>query len=279
MKLGLFLALFQFLLLIDGRAQDTNGQERIYAVPDINGRATLLIKPTLPADVTFENDGTTITLKVVVDKSGDVLSAKCVAGCASTVSAPAEAAAMASSFQPLLVEGRAVKYEGTLMYTIAVQRINWYSFGMALYSTYIFDNISLGPVAAMLTTDFADEKVKLQELDNGVALTTRWKTIEGVRDSIKGKLKGKDEWWFALGIEMREVTAPFQSDQKLNRDEVQKALLDLGKFTESAPSDIPKELIDQLKAVSAYKIDPSAPPQTVKQDIFRLVSKIRPDQK
>ncbi len=67
----------------------------------------------------------------------------------------------------------------------------------------------------MLTNEFAGERNKLQDLDHGVELAFRWKTIEGVRDSIRQKLQGRDAWWFDLGFAMREVTSPFQSDKRL----------------------------------------------------------------
>ena len=258
-------------------AQEKAPEERRYSVPDINGRATLLVRPSLPGDVMIEHDGATVTLKVVVDAEGNVISAKCSLTCPAAVAGPAEAAATASKFRPLVVNGEAVKYEGSLMYTIAVQRVNWYSFGAALYSTYIFDNISLGPVAAMLTSEFAGEKTKLHELDNGVELSVRWRTIEAVRDAIKSKLNARDAWWFAVGIGVRQVTAPFMSDKKLDRDELQKALSNLDKFAASAPPEIPKEVIDDLKAASSFKIEPEMTNRDLYMTVSKMMSGIRPD--
>jgi hypothetical protein len=277
MKLALLFSITLIFATMPSFSQQPRPEDRLYSVPDINGRATLLNKPVLSGEAMIENDGKTFTLKVVVDTDGNVISAKCSAACPSAVAASAEAAAMASKFRPLIVGGRAVRYDGILMYTIAVGRVNWYRFGAALYSTYIFDNISLGPVAAMLTSEFADERSRLHDLDKGVELAIRWKTIESVRDSIKGKLKGTDDWWFTLGIAIRKVSAPFQSNRKLDREELQKAISNLATFVETAPNDIPADLINNLKAASMYKIDPEMSNQALYQTVIKLVSKVHPD--
>jgi hypothetical protein len=276
MKQALLSAIIALTTLIVTLGQDPEDKERVYSVPDINGRATLLVQPEIPGDVSLKTDGNTLIVKVVVDPNGNVVSAKCSLTCPKALAGPAESAAMASKFRPLIIGGRAVKYDGTLMYTIAVEKVNWYRFATALQSTYIFDNLSLGPVAAMLTNEFAGERINLQDLDHGVELAVRWKTIKSVRDSIRGKLKDSDAWWFDLGFAMREVTSPFQSDKKLDLSEVQAAISNLAKFVESAPSDVPPLTVENLRTLSAYKINSAMQPQEVHRAIFKLVSGIRP---
>lgn len=252
-------------------------KEPVYSVPDLNGRAMLLVRPEIPAYAAALFDGKTLVVKVVVDENGDVVSAKCSLDCPVAATELAEAAALASKFRPLFVNGQAVRYDGTLMYTIASGKVNWYGFAIALQSTYIFDNLSLAPVAAMLTNEYAGERAKLQELD-GAELPVRWETINEVRDSIKGKLKGKDAWWFDLGFAMREVSSPFQSDKKLDLNEVQEAISRLAKFVESAPADVPAATVENLRTLSAYKINPAMPPQEVRQAIFKLAVGIKPEE-
>ncbi len=276
MKRALLSAIIPLTMLIAALGQEPVDKERVYSVPDINGRATLLVQPELPGDASLKTDGNTLIVKVVVDANGNVVSAKCSLTCPKEVAGPAEVAAMASKFRPLIIGGRAVKYDGTLMYTVAVEKVNWYRFAMALQSTYIFDNLSIGPVAAMLTNEFAVEKSKLQDLDHDVELAARWKTIKGVKDSIRGKLQGSNVWWFDLGFAMREVTSPFQSDKKLDLSEVQAAISNLAKFVESAPPNVPPQTIENLRKLSAYKIDSAMPPQEVRQAIFKIASGIRP---
>jgi hypothetical protein len=275
MKRALLSAIIALTASINALGQDTGEKERVYRVPDLNGRAVLLVRPEIPGDVAVKEDGNTLTVRVAVDANGDVVAAKCLA-CPRAAVGLVEEAAMASKFRPLFINGRAVKYNGTLMYPIAVEKVNWYRFAKALQSTYIFDNLSLGPVAAMLTNEFAGERVKLQDLDHGVELPVRWETIKGVRDSIRGKLHGSNAWWFDLGFAIREVTSPFQSDKKLDLSEVQAAISNLAKFVESAPSDVPLATVENLRTLSTYKIDPAMPPQEVHQAIFKLATSIGP---
>ena len=161
MKRALLSAIIALTPSIAALGQDPGEKGRVHSVPDLNGRAMLLVRPEIPGDVAVKEDGHTLVVKVVVDANGDVISAKCSLACPREAAGPAEAAATASKFRPLFVNGRAVKYGGTLMYTIAVGKVNWYRFATALQSTYIFDNLSLGPVAAMLTSEFAGERGRL----------------------------------------------------------------------------------------------------------------------
>lgn len=276
MKRVLLPAIIVLTASVAALGQEPGEKERVYSVPDLNGRATLLVRPEVPGDVAVKEDGNTLIVKVVVDANGDVVSAKCSLTCPRAAAGLAEAAASSSKFRPLFIDGRAVQYDGTLMYTIAVEKVNWYRFATALQSTYIFDNLSLGPVAAMLTNEFAGERSKLQDLDHGVELAVRWEAIKGVRGSIRGKLQGGDAWWFDLGFAMREVTSPFQSDRKLDLSEVSAAISKLAKFVESAPPDVPPATVENLRALATYKIDPAMPPREVYQAIFKLASGIRP---
>ncbi len=264
------------ILVVSGQ-DPTPSTARMISVPDINGRAVLLNKPQLPGDLLQKHDGVTVTLRVVVDENGNVISANCSLTCPAEVASIAEAAATGSKFRPLIVNGEAVKYSGSLMYSLAVARINWYRFATALYSTYIFDNISLGPVAEILTNEFSAERARLHELDNGVQLEVRWKTINSVRDSIKTKINKADIWHFDLGMAARKVSAPFQSDRKLVRKELQQVLIDLGKFADSAPPEAKAETLQAIRSASQYIITETKTNQDLAREVFRLISAIDPD--
>ena len=276
MKRFLVLTIIALAASLAALGQEAAKAGESYSVPDINGRAVMLVRPDLPGDVIIEEDGKTIIVMVVVNANGDVTSAKCSLNCPKAAVGPAETAARASKFRPLIVAGQAVKYDGTLIYTITAQKVNWYRFAVALQSTFIFDNLSLGPVAAMLTNEYSAERVKLQELDARRDLQFRWDTIKGVRESVGAKLQGPDHWWFDLGFAMRDVTAPFQSDRRLDLNEVQTALSDLGKFHASAPADVPPATLEMLKKMAEYKIGPEMTPQEVHEAISKLAYRIRP---
>src|SRR5947208_16877214 len=81
-------------------------------VPDINGRATSLVKPAFPETaVDMGADGDSVSLMVVVDENGFVISAHCSLNCHPMLKDAAELAAMTSKFKPLEINGRAVRYD------------------------------------------------------------------------------------------------------------------------------------------------------------------------
>jgi hypothetical protein len=249
--------------------QQPENMEPVYGVPDINGRATLLIRPDLPGDVLIKHDGATLVVKVMVETDGNPISADC-GGCPPAVKASAESAAMASKFRPLVVNGTAVKFHGTLMYTIAIEKVNWFAFGGALYSTYIFDNLSLGPLSQMLTSEWADEKAKLDSITNRTELDVRWKAIESVHNSVTTKLNATDKWWYSFAIAMRKATAPFMSTKPFDRKEVQEALTGLKAFTAKPPDDASTELIEAIKTAAEFKI----PEEMTNKEIYEAVRKL-----
>jgi hypothetical protein len=117
-----------------------------FGVPDINKRATLLVKPAVSDALLFgELDGKTIVVKTVVDASGNVESATAPIGFSEEARAAAELAARESKFEPLIVKGKAERYTGTLQYSFAYDKMDWWAFGTMLESVHNFDNISVAP--------------------------------------------------------------------------------------------------------------------------------------
>jgi hypothetical protein len=249
-----------------------------YQVPDLNGRTTLLIKPELTEqDLINGADGSTLVLRVIVDIDGNVTSASCPTTCSPTMKAAAESAARQSKFKPLIVNGEAVPFFGSLQYTFAYGRVNWFAFGTSLKSAYLFDNISLGPPAAHLTSEFGEEKARLQQLDRqGVTLETRWSTVREVAKAIKGKLKPREAWLFDLGLTLREVTFITVLSGKTDRAKLQKAFQALAPLGRSAPQEIPVELVDEIKNLSTYLVSLETSEQELRQAIRQMTIKIRP---
>ena len=251
-----------------------------YQIPDLNGRATLLIKPELSAQDIFDGaDGSTVVLRLIIDTEGNVTSASCPTTCSPAMKAAAEEAARQSKFKPLVVNGEAVPFFGSLLYTFAHGRVNWFAFGSSLKSAYLFDNISLGPPAAHLTTEFGEEKARLIALDRqGVTLETRWSTVREVVKSLKEKLKPREAWLFDLGLTLRSVTFITVLAERTDRAELQKAFQALGPLAKAAPSEIPVELVDELKKLSTYTVSMEMPEQELRRAVREMTLKIRPPQ-
>lgn len=246
-------------------------------VPDINGRAISLVKPDFPETaVAAAADGAAVSLKVVVDEDGNVISATCSLNCHPMLKDAAELAAATSKFAPLIVDGKAVKYDGILLYTFVIDRVEWYRFGTALESARQFDNISLGPVAQILSSRFADERKRLLSLDApGVELKTRWASIREVEGMLKEKLKDSDRWRFEIGMGLRRITFWTMAGEKTDRTLLQRAIDDLPRLIESAPEDISTETIDSLTAISKYRVPADLPERELRQAIYNMARTVR----
>ncbi len=269
--------IFIFLLCSALIGQVSDGANPRISVPDINGRAILLVKPDFPETaVAAAADGAGVSLKVVVDENGDVISATCSLNCHPMLKDAAELAASTSKFKPLILNEKAVKYEGILLYTFVVDRVEWFRFGTALESARQFDNISLGPVAQILSSRFAEERKRLLSLDApGVDLKTRWATIREVEGVFKEKLKDGDRWRFEIGMGLRRITFWTMAGEKTDRALLQQAIDDLPKIIASAPEEVSKETIDALTAISKYRVPADLPERELRQTIYNMARTVR----
>lgn len=270
--------LFPFALLSMG-VHSQQGPPRI-SVPDINGRATNLVKPVFPdTAVATGADGATVTVLIVVDESGNVTAAKCSASCHPMLRDAAEVAAAASTFRPLLKDGRLVPYDGVLLYTFVVERVRWFNFGSALESARQFDNITLGPAANMLSAAFGGEKAKLRSLDanGGVDFDTRQKGISEVEASIRSKLKDKDLWDFEMAMGLRRITFWTMAAERTDREQLQQAINALPKYIATAPAGTPENIIRDLTALSKYQVPKDLSEIDLRKAIREMTKGIRID--
>lgn len=272
---ALLSSLIVALFLITAISAQTN--PRPPRVPDINGMAINLVKPAFPVDAAVgEADGSGVTLLVTIDEIGNVISAQCSLNCHPLLKDAAELAASTSTFRPLLIKGKASKYEGILLYSFVVERIDWFRFGTSFESVRQFDNLSLGPAAQILSARFVEEKSRLLELDEkGVELETRWKVMREVENTLKTKLKDGELWRFEIGMALRLVTFWTMAGERTDRADLQHAIDDLPKLISSAPGDVPDTTITALKAVAKYRVPADLPERELRQAINDMTRNIR----
>lgn len=265
------------LVLVAGFVAQVPQPTPLVKVPDVNGRAVTLVKPQFPdAAMAAGADGAGLTVKIVVDEVGNVVSAKCSLTCHPMLTDAAEIAAAASKFEPLIRNGNAVSYEGLLLYTYVVAEVNWFRFATALESTRQFDNISVGPVAQMLSKEYANEKAILLGLDaKGTDFEVRQKGIARVEESIKQKLKDDDLWRFELGVALRRVTFWPMAGERTNRTDLQNAINALAPIIAKAPDNVPEQIINDLKLLTKYHVPADLPESELRQAINAMTRNIR----
>lgn len=247
-----------------------------FSVPDINKRATSLVKPAVPDALLFgELDGRSIMVKVVVDAAGNVESAKATMEFSEEARGLAEQAARESKFEPFLVNGKPERHTGMLYYSFAYEKMDWWGFGTMLASVHNFDNLSVAPVVEKLTVRWAEEKVRLAEVDTYRDVNERIKALGWTIGHFRSKLTGKDQWLFNAAIAVRNVTFWTLAQEGTNREELQAALLAIKPIVESAPPEIPREFVGALKRLSEYKVDPAMEEEQLRRGLMRLALDLR----
>ena len=275
MKNGL--ATFAFLLAF---ASVTMGQKAPpppkYQIPDLNKRATLFVKPSLPDSLLMEElDGKTVSVRVVVDTDGNAEFVNVPIGYSELVRTAVEQAARDSKFEPFSVKGKPERYFGHLQYSFAYEKMDWFAFGTALESVHNFDNISVSPVAAKLTIRWADEKAKLEAIDGLKDVDERIKTIAAMIGHFGSKLSGKDQWLFRTGVVVRNATFWGMVGGPIERDSLRSALKSIAGITENVPVEIPREFVGNLKKMSEYTFDPAIGERELRQEITKLSMMLR----
>ncbi|MDQ3799846.1 MAG: energy transducer TonB [Acidobacteriota bacterium] len=86
----------------------------------LNSRAVSLPKPAYPPMARQMNASGKVTVQVMIDEEGNVLSAKATNGHA-LLRSPAEAAARQSRFNPVRVAGQPVRATGVILYNFINQ--------------------------------------------------------------------------------------------------------------------------------------------------------------
>jgi TonB family protein len=86
----------------------------------LNGKATSLPKPAYPAIARAAHASGTVNVQVLVDESGNVLTARAVSG-HPLLQASATAAARQAKFSPTKLSGQPVKVTGIIVYNFAAQ--------------------------------------------------------------------------------------------------------------------------------------------------------------
>ncbi len=86
----------------------------------MNGKAVRLLQPTYPAIARSANASGQVRVQVLIDESGNVISAHAVSG-HPLLQASAVSAARASKFSPTMLGGQPVKVNGVIIYNFVAQ--------------------------------------------------------------------------------------------------------------------------------------------------------------
>jgi len=135
----------------------------------LNGKAQTLAKPAYPAAARAVNAEGAVSVQVLIDEEGTVVSADAVSG-HPLLREAARSAAFQSKFRPTSLSGQAVKVSGVIVYNFVggePAQLNWFKMGYDLQSvqhspTLMFLNTD--SIAKNFQADWTTETEQLQKL-------------------------------------------------------------------------------------------------------------------
>ena len=97
----------------------------------VNGRAIDLVRPEFPPSARAVNVYGQVSVEVLIDENGDVISAKATRG-HPLLRFSSEKAAAQSKFKPITLSGTSVRVSGNIVYNFIPERWNWLEIGFTL---------------------------------------------------------------------------------------------------------------------------------------------------
>ncbi len=210
----------------------------------VNGRAIDLVRPEFPPSAIAVNVYRQVSVQVLIDENGDVISAKAVLG-HPLLRFSSEKAASQSKFEPINLSGTPVRVSGTVFYNFIPERWNWLEIGFTLenpWSSYY----SIKTLLETLPFNYSEETQLLiqwfESPDN------RDEIIETIIASLRGKLSDdeKASWLFEIGLALAKSRQEWNiGGHSLKTDSPNFQNLKI--LTENPPNDVKVLLLKNLE--------------------------------
>lgn len=238
----------------------------------VNGKALSLPKPDYPDDARRSKVTGVVSVKVVIDETGKVVSAQAVGGPESiSLRQAAEAAALKATFSPTRLSGQPAKVSGVINYNFVGKTNEEILRVMAVSTVFTivrhfasdldkFNTVFEGPEmlkeAPAEFPEFAKELTSIASLEK-LPVDKRIEAIDNAVFSIRAKLNESDKWHFEIGQNFGDLLGPLmllmasggdasdfgkldESALKLNLNKIRQLLL-------SSPPDFPADVLEKFK--------------------------------
>jgi TonB family protein len=221
----------------------------------LNGKATSLPKPAYPAAAMAVRAGGAVSVQILIDEEGNVVTATATSG-HPLLRAASEKAALGAKFSPTTLSGIRVRVTGVLVYNF-VSKVDWLSIGKRLSSneTSNFDSAS-----RELPPSFAPEKQRIQKMAEDQSTSD----IDGVISLIETKLNNKqlDLWEFQIGTTIGKILG-----EPKNSNSIRTNLLKIRQLVDFPPTSVTSERIEQIRELSNF----SNSSRLSKKDILTII--------
>lgn len=238
----------------------------------VNGKALSLPKPVYPDDARRLRIAGSVTVKVLIDENGMVVSAEAVSGPENaSLRQAAEAAAMQATFSPTLLSGQPVKVSGVINYNFVgktneeLLEVMGVSVLLDIVRNYAmdFDKFLARPDAMEMLREapadfprFSKELATLKSLDKMPA-DKRTAVIVLAFFSIRDKLSDADKWQFEVGQNFGDLLLLMPSGvnagdlSKVDESALKLNLNKINQLLPSAPPDFPTEVLEKFKDLTS----------------------------
>jgi TonB family protein len=246
----------------------------------LNGKALTLPKPVYPAEARAEKAIGGVSVQVLIDEDGKVISATAVSGPVSLRAAAVEAA-RAATFPPTKLSGMPVKVSGVINYDFVLERTeasidnNLILLFGSMISVVRSDNAELKgffteegknfnsflkDLAVEVPASLKSEQALFDQLARAPA--TEQAAIGARLSTAVGKLLTEDQkWHFAVGeklidlsLEMLRLTndTPSGGDTRFNVSALRSLLKNFKETVDRAPSGVAPEMLTKLRTIGAF---------------------------
>ena len=216
----------------------------------INGKAINLVRPEYPKSAVAANVYGQVSIQVLIDENGSVISAKVNSGNPLLQSVSVKAA-LESKFEPITLSGEPVRVNGIIIYKFIPHEWNWLEIGFSLNSSrsnyYLLESLS-----ETLPVGFEEERQILQQLPQ---------TSENQNDfqnaiiaSISGKLinNEKSNWLFSVGLILGQMTQNCCRIDEKTQESIEKLKVSL----QLKPKNISTDLVSNLEKLILFAENP-----------------------
>jgi TonB family protein len=254
----------------------------------VNGKAINLPMPVYPEDAQKLQIGGTVGVRVLIDETGNVFSAKAETGVDNlSLRTAAENAAMQAKFSPTLSDGKPVKVSGIITFNFVLKEdpkkrkdaMKFVGLGFFLNTIYqaapnpaafneLFDFKDFKAEFAGEFGNFSEDIVKeVLTLSNARELDEKKKqeAIDKVINSIFDKASEPELWQFKLGKDFSDLIGIFSNavennvfnPEKLDVASVKMTVANIKELLKNAPPEFPAKTLQKFNefTTNADKLD------------------------
>lgn len=262
----------------------------------VNGKALTLPKPVYPENALKAKLSGSVSVQVLIDETGRIISAKAVSGLENvSLRIAAENAALKAIFSPTLLKGQPAKVSGVIVYNFAAEKSNEEKlrvFSVAAYLTIVRtfapdldkfkDALDEKELFKNDEEDFGDFAPVLKSLESmeKLPVNKRLEAVDYALSLVRAKLTDSDRWQYEVGKNLGEILGPIMwlmassNDPDISKLDGASIKLNLNKISDltlSTPPDFPADVLAKLKVFAAIGVKDKL---STRENLLELIDKM-----